>query len=63
MRETILYTLSVIVMSYMLFISKKQNYIVLTLISELLNTIRVIPVALGLKVIVDMHREWMKICL
>lgn len=48
---------------YLDFITNKDNYVILTVVSELLNLGRMIPTIYILKVVVDMHREYMKVCL
>jgi len=48
---------------YVGFISNKSNYTYLTIASEVLNLVRVYPPALAMKVVIDMHREYMKVCL
>ncbi len=55
--------LAMILDMYFRFITNKNNYIILTVISEILNLGRVYPAILASKVVVDMHREYMKMVL
>jgi len=55
--------LAMIVDLYFQFITNKNNYVVLTVISEILNLGRIYPAVLACKVVVDMHREYMKMVL
>ena len=57
------YKLYMVMSMYITFISNKSNYVALTLLSELLNLGRVYPMVYAAKVITDMHREYMKLCL
>jgi len=60
---TVVLAVSVVLNAYIGFISNKSNYAYLTIVSELLNLGRVYPAVYIAKVIVDMHREYMKLCL
>ena len=49
--------------AYVDFISNPAVFAVLTLISEILNLFRIFPIILLCKIIIDLHRELIKIVL
>ena len=61
MIDSLLIKIVLLINAYITFIGSEKNYILLTIISEILNVFRVFPIALGAKVIVDVHREMMKV--
>jgi len=53
----------ILIMSYVDFIADARVYSVLTFISEVCNMFRVIPIVLIAKIIIDTHREFIKVVL
>ena len=61
MLDKVIIKVVLLVNSYITFIGSEKNYIVLTIISEILNLFRIFPIFYAMKVIIDIHREMMKI--
>ena len=61
--ERLIFKISEFILGYISFISSVKAYMYLTVLSEVLNIFRIIPAVLMCKVVVDLHREMMKIIL